>query len=321
MGISRNKMRLAILADVHGNLPALEAVLADLEQQKVDGILVAGDTVDGPFPPETLQALRARRSWMIRGNREKYLLAYDSGNVPPTWRSGDHYSGLRWIYRRLDREALDFISSLPEQRTYALEGAAAIRVVHGAPQGVSALLLPDRATDLLGLFDKVGLTDLGYRHVTLDEAFAQTSEPVLICGHSHIAWQQQWNGRLVLNPGSVGAPLNGDVRAQYALLTWQDGCWQAEHRAIGYDLNRIRVAYEESGLLAEGGVFTRAWLLTIETARNVSGWLVAHVSRLAAQAGFEDWNSVPEAIWSQAEATFDWEAAREGRLPIREGTR
>ena len=111
-------MRLAILADVHGNLPALEAVLADVEQQKVDRILVAGDVVDGPYPLETLQVLRARRSWMIRGNREKYFLAYDSGDVPATWHTGDRYASVRWIYRRLDREALDFIASLPEQGTF-----------------------------------------------------------------------------------------------------------------------------------------------------------------------------------------------------------
>ncbi len=313
-------MRLAIVADVHGNLPALEAVLADAEQHKVDGILVAGDTVDGPYPLETLQTLRARHSWMIRGNREKYILAYDRGDAPAAWRSDDQWAGLRWIYRRLDREALDFIASLPDQSTYTSEGAAAIRVVHGAPQGVSALLLP-KSPELLGLFDQVGLTDLRYRHVTLDEAFAQAGEPVLICGHSHIAWQQSWDGRLVLNPGSVGQPLNGDRRAQYALLTWQGGCWQAEHRAIDYDLEQVRAAYQASGLLAKGGVFARASLLTTETARNVSGWLVAHVSRLAAQAGFEDWDTVPTAIWTQAEATFDWETACAGRQPGREETR
>ena len=311
-------MRLAIVADVHGNLPALEAVLADAEQRQVDRILVAGDTVDGPCPLETLQALLARRSWMIRGNREKYLLAYDRGDAPPTWYSGGQYASLRWLYRRLDREVLDFMASLPEQGTYAPEGATAIRVVHGAPQGVSALLLPDRSPELLGLFDQVGLTSLGYRHVTLDEAFAETDQPVLICGHSHIAWQQPYDGRLVLNPGSVGAPLNGDPRAQYALLTWQDDRWQVEHRAIAYDLERIRAAYQESGLLAEGGAFARAWLQTIETAHNVSGWLVAHVARVAAGAGFEDWDSIPAVIWSQAETTFDWEAAGEGRRPNEE---
>lgn len=313
-------MRLAVLADIHGNLPALEAVLADVDQHKVDGILVAGDTVDGPYVLEPLQMLQARDSWMIRGNREKYLLAYDRGDAPPARYSDAHWAGLRWIYRRLDRGALDFIAALPEQSRYAPEGAAAIRVVHGAPQGVSALLLP-QSPELLGLFDKVGLIDLGYKHVKLDEALAQTTEPVLICGHSHIAWQQARDGRLALNPGSVGQPLNGDVRAQYALLTWQDGRWQAEHRAIDYDLKQVRAAYQSSGLLAEGGVFTRASLLTTETARNVSGWLVTYVSRLAAQAGFEDWDSIPVAIWSQAEETFDWEAACAGRLPGEDDTR
>jgi predicted phosphodiesterase len=310
-------MQLAILADIHGNLPALDAVLADLDRHPVDRILVAGDTVDGPFPTETLQALLARRSWMIRGNREKYLLALDAGNAPPTWQSGGQYASLRWTYRRLDREALDLIASLPEQATFD-SGSAAIRVVHGAPQGVSALLLPDRDPHLLRLFDRVGLTGLGYRHVTLDEALAATSQAVLVCGHSHMPWQQQYDGRLVLNPGSVGAPLNGDVRAQYALLTWQDGHWQAEHRAVGYNLDRIRTAYQDSGLLAEGGAFARAWLRTVETAGNVSGRLVVHIAQVAARAGFEDWDSIPDAIWSRAQSTFDWDAAGEISRPDEE---
>ena len=301
-------MRLAVLSDTHGNLPALEAVLTDARQQGVDGIIVAGDfTTGGPQQLETINMLRSLGSWMIRGNRENYLLAYDTGDAPDGRRVSKQWATMRWSYHRLDRETLDFIAVLPEQRVVALDDAAPIRVVHGSLRSPSELLFPDRDPVTLGLFRKAGLLLPGHDPVKLYQALAQVKEPVLVCGHSHIPWKQEQNGRLVLNPGSVGAPINGDVRAQYALLTWQDGHWQAEHRAIAYDLERIRAAFSESGLLEEGGAFARAWLLVIETGQNVSGRFVSYAYGLAAEAGCEGSDVVPDSIWEHAIATFDWE--------------
>jgi hypothetical protein len=213
------------------------------------------------------------------------------------------------MYRRLDRETLDFIASLPGQHVVALDVTASIRVLHGSLGSVSALLFPDGDSIIWELFAKAGLLDVGYARVGVGTVLAQIDEEVLICGHSHIPWQYERYGRLALNPGSVGAPINGDARAQYALLTWRDGRWEAEHRAIPYDLDLVRAAYRESGLLAEGGVFMRALLMCIETGQNVPGKYVAHVRKLATDAGFGDWNAVPDAIWEQAAVTFDWETA------------
>ena len=306
-------MRLAILADTHGNLPALEAVLADAEEQGVDGIVVAGDFCDGPHPLETIHLLRDLGSWMIRGNREDYILAYDAGDVPDAWRVSDQWASLRHVYHRLDREALDLVASLPDQGVIAAEGTAPVRVVHGSPGGASELLLPDRNPVALELYRKAGLLDLAYKRVELGATLAEVDEPVLICGHSHIAWHQEWDGHLVLNPGSVGFALNGDPRAQYAVLTWQKGRWRAQCRAIPYDLARVRVAFRESGLLAKGGAMARALLLCAETGRNVPGKLVAHFRRLASQAGFDDFFAIPDTVWDQAVTTFAWEAVAEGR--------
>jgi len=301
-------MRLAVLADTHGNLPALEAVLADARRQGVDGIIVAGDlTTGGPHQLETINLLRSLDSWMIRGNSEGYLLAYDAGDTSDAWRVSKQWASVRWSYLHLNREILDFIASLPEQRVVTLGNAAPIRVVHGSPRSPSEHLFPDRDPASLGAFRKAGLLPPGSDPAKLDQALTQIREPVLVCGHSHIPWKQKQDGRLVLNPGSVGAPINGDVRAQYALLTWQDSHWQTEHRAITYDLERIRAAFSESGLLQEGGAFARAWLLDIETGQNVSGRFVSYAYGLAAEAGYEGGGVVPDNVWEQAIATFDWE--------------
>jgi hypothetical protein len=98
------------------------------------------------------------------------------------------------------------------------------------------------------------------------------------------------------------------VRAHYALLTWADDRWRVEHRAVPYDLDRIRESFQASGFLAEGGAFAQAALLTIETGRNAIGDLYGHIDRLAADAGLHEWDAVPDAVWERAMATFDWDA-------------
>ncbi len=303
-------MRLAVLADVHSNLPALEAVLADVQRHQVDGIIVAGDHITGgPYPAQVLRLLRSLDCWMIQGNRENYLLTYDAKDKLDERRGSDQWASLHWTYLRLGREMLDFIASLPEQRVIALDGVAPIRVVHGSPRDLSEGLFPDHDPVAMALFERAGFFLLRQKTVKLDETLAQIDEPVLVCGHTHIPWIKEQGGRLVLNPGSVGAPLNGDVRAQYALLTWREGRWQVEPRVVPYDIDRVRADFRASGLLKAGGVFARSSLLTIETGRNVQGRLIAHIYGLAAEAGFRGRSVVPDAVWERAVDTFDWDGA------------
>ena len=283
-------MRLAVLSDIHGNLPALEAVLQDLERWNVWGIIVAGDFTGGPQPVETIRLLRARRTWMIRGNSDDNLLRYGNGLAPPAWHSSRQFALLRWAHRNIDEDTFGFLQSLPQQRVVQVPGTAAIRVVHGSPRDPYESIFPDREP------------------ATLDIALAQVDEPVFVCGHTHIPWKVVRQGRLALNPGAVCGPLNGDVRAQYALLTWQDSHWQVEHRAVEYDLEQIRVAFRESGLLVEGGALARSFLRSIETGQNVADWFLSYAYDLAAEGGYEGHSVVSDEIWERAAATFDWEA-------------
>jgi len=300
-------MRLAIFADVHDNLPALEAVVEDIRRQQVDGIISAGDTVlRGPFPVETTRLLRSLGAWMIRGNAEAYLLAYDAAEAPRSWYISDQWAAIRWTYDQLDRGTLDFLATLPEQRVVALDGTAPIRVVHGSPGNPSGRLFPDGDPDALDWFRRAGLLPEDGDPPRLMRALGDVREAVLVCGHTHIPWAQEQDGRLALNPGAVSGALNEDVRAQYALLTWEDDHWTVEHRAVAYDVSRLRRAFHERGLLAEGGAFARAYLLSIETGRNAVGHLFSYIDTLAVEAGLEDWSVVPEAIWDHAVNTFRW---------------
>jgi putative phosphoesterase len=278
--------RIAIMADIHGNLPALEAVLADIEQEQITEILVAGDLVGGcPQPREVIDRLRAVDARMILGNNDLRLLRMVSGDLPPEWMTCKQFAPAR--AGNPDQTVIDFLAHLPEQLIIQYPGTDAIRVVHGTPDSIDGLLMPDRDP------------------TSLDAALAQITESVLVCGHTHIPWIEQRGDQMAINPGAVGAPCNGDIGAQYAILDWDGRQWQAEHRLIPYDLRQLRAAFEGSGLLDQGGV-ARAFLYSIETGRDVVLPFVRYAYQVAHDSGYTGGSPIPDHILDEAERTFSW---------------
>jgi putative phosphoesterase len=281
-------MRLAILADVHGNLPALEAVLNDLRNDSIDGFIVAGDMVGGPNSVEAIERLRELNAWMIRGNNDNYLLKFASGSAPDWWFTSHQWAFSRWCYQHTDPGTVDFLHSLPEQRVIELPGASAIRVLHGSPRSVTELIYPDQDISLLDL------------------ALEMTAEPVLVFGHTHVPWQMRRNGRLALNPGAVSGSLVKAACANYAIISWKNGQWEVDLRGVEYDIAALRACFHETGLLEAGGAFARAALFDFENGANTVPELVNYACKMAADAGYPDCEFVPDEIWDQAAKTFDF---------------
>ena len=279
-------MRLVILSDVHGNLPALEAVLNHIGQPVPDGVIVAGDFIGGPQPNETIRLLRSMKGWMIRGNSDDYVLQLSAGEAPDAWQVSRQWALTRWAYRHLEMDNLEFLRSLPHQRVVEIDNVPCIRVVHGSHRNPSESIFPDRAPGIL------------------DTIFSEVKEPVFVCGHTHISWKYEQVGRLALNPGAVCGPLSGFVGAEYALLWRENGRWQVELRQAPYDLKRIREAFYDSGLMKEGGALARAFLLSIETGRNIADDFLSCAYRLAAEAGYNGCEVVPDSVWDQAAESF-----------------
>ena len=282
-------MKLAIMADVHGNLPALEAVLGDMEQYKPDAILVAGDLSGGPDQDETSRLLKQMGAWMIRGNSDTNVLRFAGKILPPGWRTSKQYSFYRWTYENLALETISLLERLPEQQVVHMDGMPAIRLVHGSPRDPSENLLP------------------GVDKTLIEEILAQMEEPVLVCGHTHIPWMLENGTRLAVNPGAVCGPNNGVCGAQYALLSWQGECWGVEHRLLPYNINLVRQRFRESGLLDESGAIGRVFLLTIESGIDIAKFFLPYAYELAEAAGYKDCHVVPDEIWDLADRTFNWD--------------
>jgi len=289
-----NSMRLAVYSDVHGNLPALEAVLEAIERHQVDGYIFAGDLVGLPQSNQTIARMRQVGGWMIRGNMDIYQLSYLDGDAPPYWHTSQQWAMTRWTSQNLSQTSLDFLRELPEQLVVELPNVAPIRVVHGSPRHISESIFPEDQAHL-------------------DAMLALVDEPVLICGHIHQAWQAERNGRLALNPGAVCGPLNGEPGAQYAILTWKDGAWQVEHHIVSYNIGEVVRACQESDFLEACGPLGRAILLCIKTGHDVTLDFLKYAFRRAEAAGYGRVEFVPDEIWAQATESFDWEAAEKGR--------
>jgi putative phosphoesterase len=283
---------ILILSDIHGNLPSLEAVLADARQSArqfapLDAILVAGDIITPIYHETLLQKLRDLQAVMIQGNGEKGLLEMEDGSAPAYYWTAQQFALARWCFANVTKTDLEFIRTLPEQRTFHLPGTDPIRMVHGSPRKINESIFPSAHPEQLA------------------EVLALVDEPVVIFGHTHQPWQVRIDGRLALNPGAVTGPLDGQVGAQYAILDWDGRAWQARLRCVPYDLQATDRIFQDSGLL-ETGYLARSFLISIHTGQNGAEDFLTYAFELSRQAGFGDLPYLPDEIWEQAGASFPW---------------
>ena len=226
-----------MISDVHGNLPALEAVLADIREQGVDAIASAGDMTSGTAAEDVVARVQELARWSIAGNHERYYAPEEGAAPSDVVRPGRQWAPQRRCYERLSRATLRTLASSREAgKLTRVDGADPVRLLHGAPSGIADHLYPDNNPTALAHVRRAGI--LSGAPTPLRTAIADVPEPVIVCGHTHIPWVQVEDKCLVVNAGAVGAPINGDNRAQYAILTWEASRWHTEHRAVPYDLER-----------------------------------------------------------------------------------
>ena len=202
-------VRLALLSDIHGNVAALEAALADIKKHKPDRIMVAGDLVFyGPRPAETvdrLRALQADGAAIIAGNTDIAVADFDYAATFPWFDEvpSGHQVAAEWAHEQLSDEQLDWLRGLPSERRVWADGVLVL-ACHGSPGSQTAGL----STDL----DPT---------VTV-ERVTRTDARVIACGHTHVSDIRELGRKLIVNPGSCGVAFDGDPAACWALLTVPD---------------------------------------------------------------------------------------------------
>ncbi len=278
-------MRFAILSDIHANLLALEAVLADAETQHVDGFAVAGDLItDGPDTAAVLERVRALQCPVIMGNREDYIIRYRNGEKP-NWDGSLQMAAVLWANKSIGDEDFRYISTLPEQAAVELEYGQSLRIVHGSPFNMYELLKPHQD---MAAVEKCALA---------------VQEPVLVFGHNHIQWSGMVHGRLLLNPGSVGVHFNEECKAEYAILTQKSGQYSAELRRVSYDFEALERRLVTSGLMEAAPVWTRITFESVKAGQNHNLHFLDEAHCVMREEGIP-LGLIPNHIWKRVAAKW-----------------
>ncbi len=213
---------LAVLSDVHGVLPVLEAVLAEPDVAEADLIVLTGDHAAGPQPVEVLDTLEAlgERVLLVRGNADRELVDVARGGSSPHPES-------TWSARQLRPDQVALLAGLPHPVTVDVDGFGEVLCCHGTPGDDDAVVLVDSRLD------------------RWSEAFRDLPKQVqtVVCGHTHMPFVRLVDRRLVINPGSIGMPY-GRPGGAWALL--RDGQVSLRHTPVDVDAAVARIVTESS---------------------------------------------------------------------------
>ncbi len=231
-------MKLAVLADIHSNWPALQAVAAHIDQWQPDRVVVAGDVVNrGPRPVACLDfvlEMQRERGWLlVLGNHEEYVIHHAHPREPIVGPWIQIWGSSRWTYEKL-RCDVSALEAMPLQQAWRMPNAAEVRVVHASMRSTRD-----------GIFLR-----------TPDDVLRQQIAPapqLFIVGHTHQPVVRTIDDTLVVNVGAVGLPFDLDPRASYAQLTWRAGHWAAEIIRVKYDRAQADRDFDETGFMAEAG--------------------------------------------------------------------
>lgn len=241
--------RIAALSDVHGNLAAFEAVLADVTREKPDRIVVAGDLVlNGPEPAGAVDALRdlaGTGAAVIAGNTDVAVADFDYAAAFPWMTDGVPdaiAAAAEWAHEALGDERVEWLRALPSERRVRTDDDTLVLVCHASPGSQTAGL--DQNLD---------------PSVTI-ERLARTDARVIICGHTHVPEVRDLGFKVIVNAGSAGYVFDGDPTASWALIDIDEGEVRAEIRRTEFDTLGVANAISARGLA--GDVYRAATVRT-----------------------------------------------------------
>ncbi|MFQ5885543.1 MAG: metallophosphoesterase family protein [Thermoplasmata archaeon] len=213
-------MRIGLISDVHSNAPALEEVLYYLEDAGVDRIIHAGDVIGyNPFPNEVVRMLIDHNVEGIKGNHEIILLTEDTSRASyPAERA------IEWTKKVLSDDSWKYLKSLSDTLRFEFEGVS-LALFHGSPDDVWRYVDPFFATN---------------------EMLEEVGTDILVLGHTHKPFVKELKLGMIVNPGAVGQPRDGDWRASLAIL--EPKKMEAKIVRLPYDVEAIRSKIEEIGL-------------------------------------------------------------------------
>lgn len=291
-------MKYAIISDVHGNLPALNAVLRDAEKKNVEGYIFVGDyCLSNPYPNECITRIRKlKNTYVIRGNEERYLENL-VGKDQSTWTDGQMQISY-FCYREVSEENLNYLLSLPACLNIALDEVP-IHIAHSSENFIGKCEHEEWGPAKVAVrYGEENVTSERFRgdmrgHFESDETFqkvaADLQAGVYIFGHSHIQWSyKSKDGKKVfINPGSCGLPLDC-IRegVPYTILDLSDNeNWQVEEVRVPFDMESHIEELRASKQFTEARVWSNVIIKELRTCREHLTFFLSFAEEYATKIG------------------------------------
>ncbi len=239
-------MRLAVIADIHGNEPALDAVLRSIAKLRVDRLVVAGDVVNGgPDSRACWERVRALGCPVLRGNHERYVFDLGTERARPEW-STLQFAPVQYAAAQVGDAYRKEMAACPTH--LRLAECPDLLIVHASARNDQDVIYP------------------GTKEEDLASMFAGTAERWIVRGHNHYSGVHLWGARRIVTAGAVGLPLDGNTRAQFVIMERKGGDWTVEHHAVLYDVAETLRRFRQSGYLEKAGPMAHLFYREVETA-------------------------------------------------------
>ena len=305
-------MIFAVIADVHGNHPALEAVLSDAKAKGAQGYLLLGDYIrDTPLQNEIVESIRhLPNCTVILGNGDKGVLSLD--DTKPKHCEFDQMYPNYWAYYNLSEQSICYLKSLKNSADVMLSNGKTIHMSH-------SIGLIDRIPRLTAFhsgdygrkmesapfsFDD-GIQDMQNTAETYAHEVTGYVGDICLYGHNHLQFLGNVGNKTLCNPGSCGQPLDYDTRAPYAILSDEEHEVKIELHRVVYDLDKTIAAFQELVEIPQLKFWMKLWMVLAKTGSDIA------MSRFWLHARELGGNKFPmeNDIWRKAVATYQFDPA------------
>lgn len=312
-------MKYAIIADVHGNAPALELAMQDARAQGAQGFLFAGDyCVSAPWADDVVNIMRgAENALYVCGNEERYLHLPDGDDA--------QFEISRWTARSMQAENIAWLDALPARLEFVCKGVA-IHMAHSSEEFIGDAEMRDFKTRQLvhrypqNVAQQVRLDDVRDTlsgNADFQRRLKDVSGGVYIFGHTHSQWHAQFGDVLLINPGSCGLPVDcTEFGAPYTLLTVENGCCTVEERRVKYDAEALIEQVKQTGQYRAATVWSEMIFLEWRTCREMAMYMLRYIEAYARKIGDERRPFMPDT-WQAGFET--WRAEQNPWIMVEDG--
>lgn len=275
----------AVFSDIHANHTAFQAAIDHCMGKGITNFILLGDFVtDCPYPQKTMEMIYVLKqyfnTYIIRGNREEYLLNYKNSGTG-NWRKGSASGALLYTYENLSGKDFDFLESLPNYGTYQVKGIPGFEFCHGSPTNTSELLYREKRNT--------------------KKVLSHLKTGVLLHGHTHVQGTYVYRGKKAVNPGSIGIPWYNEGKTQFCILHGNGKAWEEEYVQLDYNRKEILREFKECGLSEMAPAWAAVTMHTIRTGVDLNQTVLLRAMRLCEQErGTVKWPNIPEKYWAIA---------------------